>query len=206
MRRLGLAALGLLFACGSTQPAEPDGHAERGPARDTTPPVLSVPVIDLSALTEFVGFGAENVGGPQAGGSALVPAWELRTEDRELTVRAACAGEIVEVFDNPREGDAEIHIAPVPDSVHLVIHDHVREVRVSVGERVAAGDVLGAIGWRGDTQGRTELQVNRDDGDASVALCPSRFGTPSFNAAHESARASAISSSPTLCVRESVAP
>jgi len=193
-----MAAAGLLFvvACGSGSPDD---------ARDTTPLVLSVPVIELSALTEFVAFGAENVGVP-AGGSALVPAWELRTEDRSLTVHAACGGEVVAVFDNPRERDAEIHIEPAPGSVYLLILDHVRERRVGVGDRVVAGDVLGRIGWRGDSQGRTELQVNRDDEHGSVALCPRAFGTPSFNEQHEQARAAATSSSPTLCMVETVSP
>lgn len=146
-------------------------------------PVLSVPMIDLSKVTEVNPFGAI---GP-FGGSPH-PALELRTEDRTLDVRAVTAGEILRSAFNPAESDFEIHTRAA-GSPYLVIYDHVRDPILPVGSIVAPGALLGKIGHRGSTQGRTELQINREPGSPVLAICPVSLGTPEFRRAHEEALA-----------------
>jgi PKD repeat protein len=144
-------------------------------------PVFSVPMIDLSKVTEVNPFGVLNLAGQPH------PALELRTEDRTLDVRAVTAGQVVNRFFNPNEGDYEIHTR-ASGSPYLLVYDHVLEPLVNIGTIVAPGTVLGKIGHRGSTQGRTEIQVNRD-GSPVLAFCPTFFGTPEFRRAHEDALA-----------------
>jgi PKD repeat protein len=145
-------------------------------------PVFSVPMIDLSKVTQVNPFGALNLAGQPH------PTLELRTEDRTLDVRAVTAGEVVNRFFNSNEGDYEIHTR-ASGSPYLIIYDHIRDPLVSVGSIVAPGTVLGKIGYRGSTQGRTEIQVNREPGSPVLAFCPTFFGTPEFRRAHEEALA-----------------
>ena len=161
-------------------------------------PVLSVPMIDLTKVTQFHPFGfVEGLRAPN-------PHWELRTEDRTLDVRAVSPGQIVAVNFNPVEDDFEIHIRPNTSSPFLLIYDHVKEVTLAVGATVAPGTVLGKIGHRGSIQGRTELQINRGP-SPEIALCPSQLGTPAFNQAHADALAATGLCAP-LCLADTVTP
>ncbi|MFN2385108.1 MAG: PKD domain-containing protein [Thermoanaerobaculia bacterium] len=154
-------------------------------------PVFSVPMIDLSKVTEVNPFGAVSLGGQ------LHPALELRTEDRTLDVSAVTAGTVVNRFFNPNEGDFEMHTRAA-GSPYLVIYDHIRDPLVDIGSIVSPGTLLGKIGYRGSTQGRVEIQVNREPGSPVLAFCPTFFGTPEFRRAHEEALARTGSCAP-LC-------
>lgn len=143
-------------------------------------PVFSVPMIDLSKVTEVNPFGSLNFAGMPH------PTLELRTEDRTLDVSAVTAGTVVNRFFNPNEGDFEMHTRAA-GSPYLVIYDHIRDPLVDVGSIVSPGTILGKIGFRGSTQGRVEIQVNREPGSPVLAFCPTFFGTPEFRRAHEEA-------------------
>jgi hypothetical protein len=161
-------------------------------------PVFSVPMIDLSKVTEVNPFGALNFAGQPH------PALELRTEDRTLDVSAVTAGQVVNRFFNPNEGDFELHTRAA-GSPYLIIYDHIRDPLVSVGSIVSPGTVLGKIGFRGSTQGRVEIQVNREPGSPVLAFCPTFFGTPEFRRAHEEALARTGSCAP-ICSVDSATP
>jgi len=215
MHRLGGALVTLCMAaagCGGQQPsgtAVPTGPTQiaTGPpapaARDTTPPVFSVPLVDLDGVVQFIPFGV--LLNPASGQKN--PAYELLTRDPDAPVRAVTAGTVVEILVNPaRQGDEEIHVRPTPNSIFLIIYDHVRDRTVSIGSPVSAGMVLGKVGLAG-SYGRTELQVNRAEPPPEISVCPREYGTAEFNAAHDAVAARAGGTWGTVvCTEQTVVP
>jgi len=182
--RLPLAALILSGCSDSTEP--------------TAPPVLSVPIVNLTTVETFIPFGA-----PLPGSGVLNPAYELVVADTAQNVFAATDGIVVRVVQNS-QGDYELHVRPPGSRDWLVIYDHVLAPMVAVGQTIAPGTVLGRVGLWSESHGRVELQVNR--GNASI--CPRDLGTPGFNAAHEAAFAG-LDQDPSwtsVCLAETVIP
>jgi hypothetical protein len=175
------ALLPLGFACGG----------------DETPPVLSTPMVDLAHVVEFLPFGSA-----LPGSGVLNPAYELRTDVDTVEVVAVAPG--VVTYIRSQEGDDEIMIRPVEDSVWLIVYDHVVGTTVHVGSKVKAGTVLGRVGAWSAPMGRTELQINRDD-DGELAHCPEQFGTAAFNDAHAAAM-ERVSPGALPCVANTVVP
>jgi hypothetical protein len=140
---------------------------------------LSVSIVDLSTVRRFIPFGAELSPG------RLNPAYEFVVSGTGTEVRAATAGTVtrVEVQD---QGDHELHVQPA-DSSYLIIYDHVLDVGVSVGQSLQPGTRLGRVGVWTASQGRVELQINRNN----LSVCPRDLGTTEFNAAHDAAFAAA---------------
>jgi Peptidase family M23 len=172
---------------------------------DATAPVLSVTVMDLGLLTDFLPFGALLDSG-QAN-----PAYELYTSADTATVRAASAGIVVAVTPNAApQTDAEVQLRPSTASTYLLIYDHIVAPQVAVGQTVAAGQTLGQIGPFNDRgrnrNGRVELQINRGAGADAVAVCPRDFGTADFNAAHAAALARFPARGSTVCTVATVRP
>ena len=193
----GLMVVAGLAACGGSS-TSPSGT-------NSTPPVLSVPVIDLSLLTDFLPFGTP------LGGTQLSPTYELYTDLTTVTVQAATPGIVEAIMANPApQTDLEIHIRPTKDSPYLVIYDHVLSPQVSVGQSVTAGQTLGQIGPFSDPgrhrNGRIELQINRGSGTDTVAICPRNFGTAAFNAAHDAAFALFPGQGISICLADTVRP
>ena len=196
---VGFATAGLAGCGGSGGPSSPS------PLADTTAPVLSMPVADLGLLTDFLPFGARLDSG-QAN-----PAYELYTSVDTVTVGAASAGVVVAVTPNAApQTDVEIQLRPSSASTYLLIYDHVVAPQVTVGQTVAAGQVLGQIGPFNDRgrnrNGRVELQINRGAGADAVAVCPRDFGTAEFNAGHDAALARFPARGSTVCTVATVRP
>ena len=189
-RASGVALLLCAAACG-------EGHTSPPPP-DETPPVLSVPMIDLSHVRQFLPFGST-----LPGSGVINPTYELRTDVNTLDVVAVSAGVVVAIRANA-QGDGELEIRPVKNSIYSVIYDHLRGISLPVGAAVQPGMVLGRIGTFTGPPGRTELQINRD-GNPTLALCPVQFGTASFNQAHSAALAAAGGGTQ-VCLRETVVP
>jgi len=169
------------------------------PPIDAAVPVLSVPIVDLALLNDFLPFGASRTPG------RLNPTYELRTTGDTAFVRAAGPGTVINILANP-EADSEIHIRPSGAANYLIIYDHVVSLQIVMGQSVAAGQVLGRIGPWVPGVGRIELQVNRGSGQIAVALCPRDFGTADFNAAHDAAFGRFPARGAKVCVASSVQP
>jgi len=167
-------------------------HDEKDPS-NSIPPVFSVTPVDLSGAYDpsdstlgdikfikpvIVPFGA------LLDQYRLSPAIEYYTRP-EAPVRAVTAGLIEAVTANPPEqGDYEIRITCLPGSDYTVIYDHLLDVIVQAGIRVAPGDTLGTAGTWLDKLRRTELQVNLGDGNNTRSYCPLNYGDSSFVEGH----------------------
>jgi len=161
--------------------------------------VLSVPIVELALLNDFLPFGLSSSPG------RLNPTYELRTAGESAVVRAAGPGIVINIFANP-EADSEIHIRPSGAADYVIVYDHVVSLQIALGQLVAAGQALGRVGTWVPGVGRTELQVNRGSGQSAVALCPRDFGTADFNAAHAAAFVRFPARGATVCVTTSVQP
>ena len=206
---------------------------------DETPPVLSVSIVDLSGTYDPTTkrLGALNcnflfASDPSdrfcfnAFGRSVIPGKVGVSFDYKVAagseVRAATAGTVAEIEaeTNPLYPDEfEIRTKSSENSAYLIIYDHVKNLRVSIGTVVSPGTVLGTTGVHGPnssasrtTFGRVELQINHildSRTRRSEIVCPSQFGTPSFTQANDAALAAHNAANPayssaSLCLADSL--
>jgi hypothetical protein len=197
-----LALLIVTPACGGggSSPSSPSPTPSGGgSSKDETPPVLSVPFVAADQTVAFFVFGATLPSGVQN------PTFEVETPDQTPSVFAVSAGKVVNITNSSNGIDKSITIVPSDASVWSIIYDHVSGVRVSIGQTVTAGTILGTMGVLNNGRGRTELQVNRFDPSPTLSYCPQTFGTSTFNAAFTTA-AQRLNGSTTVCLATTVKP
>lgn len=200
------------------------GGSEDGedPPPDDPPPVFSVAPVDITYQPGTGRYGVVDPNSPMMlpfgailETGVLSPAIEYFTI-LNANVRASSEGIVVSARPNPgSRTDFEIHVKPFAQSRYLIVYDHIKNLVISEGDRVAAGTVLGQIGdWDHDT-GRIELQINvNQDGSGELSYCPTNFGTAAFNSQNEAllraANAVRVDSGrdpwPAVCLVETVAP
>jgi hypothetical protein len=195
-------SIALAGACSGSSPISPSGgggNTNTPAAKDETAPVLSSAFVSPELAVAFFVFGATLPSGVQN------PTYEIETADQTTRVFAASAGKVVAITNSSNGIDRSVTIVPNDQSVWSIIYDHVSNVRVSVGQTVAAGAELGTVGILNNGRGRTELQVNRFDPAPTTSYCPQTFGTSSFNAAFAAA-AQRINGNATVCTVTTVRP
>lgn len=80
--------------------------------------------------------------------------------------------------DNEPAGDMSIAIKTEKSSIYFVEADHVKDLTVSEGDQVSAGDVIGKAAYWSSTLGVVELHVHDDAED--INLCPGDFLDPAI--------------------------
>jgi hypothetical protein len=174
---------------------------------DDTPPVLSVPFVDVTKTRTLLPFGILL----NMSTGALNPAYEIILTDTTLNVVASLQFTVERIEKNPApQTDYAVMGKTSSHSKYKIEYDHIVNVAVHEGQVLQPGDLIGRIG----EGGRTELQINkclddRDNGNYD-AICPSTFGTTAFNQAFEQARLLSNSrsgrSDTTTCVKQTVKP
>jgi hypothetical protein len=167
------------------------------PSRDTTPPSFSASFVAGDAIVGFFVFGVRLPSG------VLNPTFEVETANQTVPVFAASAGKVVNITTTS-QGDRAVFIVPSDTSIFDIAYDHVNNVQVSIGQMIAAGQQIGTVGTLNNGRGRTELQINRNDG-TTVAVCPTNFGTAAFNDTYR-AVAQRVNGSATVCAADTVVP
>jgi len=126
----------------------------------------------------FFEFGAV-VQGPE--GQKVLPTFEYIVSS-EANVYAVCDGIVLETRYQEDTQDYEVIISPAVGSPWRVSQDHIRDIRVSQGDKVKAGDVLGKPGTWSDGLGRTEIMVFKEQffGEPR-AYAPFRFFDPELS-------------------------
>jgi hypothetical protein len=142
---------------------------------DETSPVLSVTPVELSTVTSIIAFGADLTP------TQKNPAFEYYVNNSDVQVRTTCQGEVENIMLNDNFPDYEVWVKPSAKSVWRIIYDHVWNVKVSVGDKLSAGDILGTVG----DKNRTELQINKVSADRELSYCPFDFGTRDFIQQHK---------------------
>lgn len=161
---------------GSTTPGG-GVEVEIPPIQDTTAPVFSSPFIDPDLAVRFYPFG------PPLPSGRLNATWEIETLDDRAQVMSVTTGTVVHISQTSF-GDFSVFIQPDRQSPWVIDHDHLRNVQVTVGQRVEPGQVLGTVGTVESERGRTELQINRTGTTPEKSYCPGSFGTGTFNEAY----------------------
>jgi hypothetical protein len=91
-------------------------------------------------------------------GPKTLPTFEYRLP-LDTTVVSPIDGTVASIRFQADTEDYEIHLMSSPTSPFLVVVDHVRDLLISEGDAVAAGQSLGKVGPFSLTLGRTELIV-----------------------------------------------
>lgn len=159
-------ALSVLFSC-------------RPP--DTTPPLLSVPPVDLSKAYGFFAFGAANSPGGEPVG--LIGYF---FNDPTVQVRASAPGIVIEITGDAATGYV-IVTSPRYNSIWRVEYGGVVNMTVSEGDAVSAGDILGTVAppiWGPAYYTHLVVKQTDTDGDG-LAYCPLIYATQSFVDQHE---------------------
>ena len=136
---------------------------------------------DASAGSVYVGECFVPAGG--AGGGE----YDMRTV-ADAVVYSVSTGIVFDIITNPppQDDDFELGILPVENSAYIIFYDHIVDLKVSKGDKVEPGTILGKASLE-HGRGRIELSAGlRNGNDGS---CPADFGTPEFNAAFDKALA-----------------
>jgi hypothetical protein len=156
---------------------------------DETPPVLSVTPVDIASVNSIIVFGAD------LSPNQKNPAFEYYVNNSDVQVRSVCQGEIENIMLNDNFPDYEVWVKLSANSVWRIIYDHVLNLTISVGDKVRAGSILGAVG----TGNRTELQINKIGEGSELSYCPFDFATSDFIQQHKAF-------TEVWCVEETVVP
>lgn len=124
-----------------------------------------------------------NASVPIPGGSKLLPTFEYYLAP-DANVYAPASGYVTHFKFQAENGDYEIGITREPTlsvfGTGMVLVDHIKDLTVSQGDFVTAGQVLGKPGPWIEGLSRTELMVYRNDS----AFCPFAFMPESLKAGY----------------------
>ena len=123
----------------------------------------------------FLEYGVEV--GSSEGGTKILPTFEYRVA-KDADVFAAIDGIVTQVTYKESTQDNSILIQPDIGSQWFLGHDHVSSPKVSRGDRVNAGDILGKAGTFSGDLGRTEIMFWRSSTDSSATYCPFKYFDP----------------------------
>ncbi|MGE3343437.1 MAG: M23 family metallopeptidase [Vicinamibacterales bacterium] len=183
---------------GGTPTSPSSGGSSGGNTQDSTPPAMTTAFVNPEQAVAFFVFGATLPSGVQN------PTWEIETATQDVPVLATMSGRVMWIADTA-QGDKAITIQTSDSSIYVLVHDHVLDVRVSVGQTVTAGQQIGIVGRLNNGRGRTELQLNRRIPAPEVAVCLRTFFSSAVNTAFEAA-SQRLNGSTNTCLAQTVAP
>lgn len=192
---LGLAACG---GGGGGTPTSPSTGGSSGSGSSATPPALTAAFVPADSAVAFYVFGATLPSGVRN------PTWEIETADQTAPVFAAMTGRVMAIT-NTSQGDQAITLQTADNSIFVLVHDHVTNVLVSVGQTVPAGTRIGTVGRLNNGRGRTELQLNRREPAPEVAVCLRTYYSTAVNDVFQAASLRLNGSSNT-CLADTVVP
>ncbi|MDO6519411.1 peptidoglycan DD-metalloendopeptidase family protein [Zobellia uliginosa] len=158
-------------------------------AVDTSPLVLSYVPIDFSKLESVVAFGEE------INAEKKSPAIEYILLDANADIHAMASGYVEALVMNEGFADYEIRVRNKKSPDWLVIYDHILDVKVSEGDPIDPGMVLGKVG----IGQRTEIQLNIEKEGTELSYCPLSNASPEFVTEHQAFMSD-------WCLEDSVAP
>lgn len=132
----------------------------------------------------FLEYGAEVPS--SEGGTKILPTFEYRTVS-DADVFSTIDGVVTSVTYEERTQDYSIHIQPELNSEWIIEHDHVSNLKVSKGNNVKAGDILGKAGTLGGQLGRTEIMM-WGPGLSSTRVntyCPFKYFDPELKSEYQ---------------------
>lgn len=179
-----------------TSPTSPTNPGTSGP--NTTAPQLTAAFVSPDAALAFYVFGAALPSGIQN------PTWEIETASQSAPVFAVMTGKVMAITPTS-QGDMAVTFMTSDDSIYVLVHDHVNDVRVSVGQTVTAGTQIGIVGRLGNGRGRTELQLNRKQPAPEIAVCLRTFFSTTINDQFQAA-AQRLNGSSNTCLADTVVP
>lgn len=123
----------------------------------------------------FLEYGAEVPS--SEGGTKILPTFEYRTSP-DADVLSAIDGVVTKVDYQSNTQDYEILIQPEENSQWTLGQDHINNPRVTKGNRVKAGDILGKVGSFGEGLGRTEIMLWKSSSTRPETHCPLKYFDP----------------------------
>ncbi len=122
----------------------------------------------------FREYGAE-VTGPS--GPKILPTFEYRTA-KDADVFAISDGVVKQITYQNETSDYEIHVLPSENSQWTIEHDHVNNPKISIGNQIKAGDIIGKVGNLGGSLGRTEIMMWDSSSSRPMTYCPLKYFDP----------------------------
>lgn len=130
--------------------------------------------VTSNALREYESQGLKgyyNFGESLSGGR-INPTFEFASMKKDANVVSAINGIVAFVKEQPETNDYEVFIQPKEGSIWTVGYDHISNIKVTKGQKINAGDVIGNPSIQNNGLYRFEIQVNKDTEDKTEHICP----------------------------------
>lgn len=101
------------------------------------------------------------------------PNFEFASLKADTKVVSAIDGVIVDIRTQADSNDVEIFVKPTEQSAWTIGYDHLVNAKVTKGDKVTAGQLLGNPSVQGNGLYRFEFQVNDDRSGITKHVCPS---------------------------------
>lgn len=183
-----LCALALIFT-GCTQNTTIDNTTSSSHANassDAQPVLYNLGGIDLERDVEFNAhvldvargktaavflFGQplpQNPGEPQR----INPNLEFGGIKTPIELISALNGVVAFIKEQPETNDYEVFLQTEENSTWIVGYDHVTDLRVTKGQQISVGDVLGKAAIENNGYYRYEIQINHETNNETTMICP----------------------------------
>ncbi len=111
--------------------------------------------------------------GDKLPGDRLNPNFEFSSINADVKVISAIDGVVGFIKQQSDSKDYEVFLQPQENSIWQVGYDHITNLKVSKGQAVKAGDVIGNAAVQNNGLNRFEFQVNKQSGSDGLHICPS---------------------------------
>jgi len=101
------------------------------------------------------------------------PTFEFASLKEDTEVIAAIDGVVAFIKEQPESKDIEVFLQPKDGSAWTVGYDHLTDVKVTKGQQVKVGTVLGKPARQNNGLLRFEIQINKDLSGSTTHYCPS---------------------------------
>jgi len=131
--------------------------------------------VTSNALREYDSRGLKGlyIFGEGLEGGRINPNFEFASLKENTEVVSAVDGVVVNIKDQQESNDKEVFIQTFDGSIWIIGYDHIVDLKVSKGDKVKAGDVIGNPARQNNGLLRFEIQINKKNEDGSeVHVCP----------------------------------
>ena len=103
------------------------------------------------------------------------PNFEFAAVGKDTPIISAIDGVVVHIEEQAESKDYEVFLQTVENSEWMIGYDHITNLKVSQGQTIKVGDVIGTAAQQNNGFYRYEIQINREANGETTFHCPTNL-------------------------------